>query len=96
MSLCIIHILYHTFYVSAGSFSKSQVMNVHTFSLLRKWLQQTVPESGCEAQPLFTAVREYCNVLVEQCFRPARKQHDIALQKAVSIHIVNLLHCEPS
>ena len=66
-------------------------MNVHTFSLLRKWLEQTVSESGYEAQPLFTAVREYCNILVEQCFRPAHKQHDIALQKAVSTCVVNLL-----
>lgn len=66
-------------------------MNVYTFSLLRQWLEQTVPESGYEAQPLFTAVREYCNTLVEQCFRPAHKQHDIALQKAVSTHVVNLL-----
>ena len=67
-------------------------MNVLTFSLLRKWLEQTVPESGYEAQPLFTAVREYCNILVEQCFRPANKQHDIALQKAVSTCVVNLLY----
>lgn len=74
---------YFTALTLCGSFSKSQVMNVHTFSLLRKWLEQTVPESGYEAQPLFTAVREYCNILVEQCFRPAHKQHDIALQKAV-------------
>jgi hypothetical protein len=91
MSEHIIHTLYHTFYVAAGSFSKLQVMNVYTFSLLRKWSEQTVPESGYEAQPLFTAVREYCNILVEQCFRPAHKQHDIALQKAVSTCLVNLL-----
>jgi hypothetical protein len=58
-------------------------MNVHTFSLLRKWLEQAA--EAPEAQPLFEAVREYCNVLVEQCFRPAHKQHDAALQKAVSI-----------
>jgi hypothetical protein len=58
-------------------------MNVYTFSILRKWLEQSAETS--EAQPLFEAVREYCNVLVEQCFRPAHKQHDVALQKAVSI-----------
>jgi hypothetical protein len=62
-------------------------MSVHTFSILRKWLEQAAPELGyeaSEAQPLFEAVRECCNVLVEQCFRPAHKQHDVALQKAVS------------
>lgn len=58
-------------------------MNVHTFSILRKWLEQAGDAS--EIQHLFEAVGEYCNVLVEQCFRPAYKQHDTALQKAVSI-----------
>jgi hypothetical protein len=71
-------------FVTAGSFSKSQIMNVHTFSVLRKWLEQTVPNSGCETQQLFEAVQDYCNILVEQCFRPAHKEQDIALQKAVS------------
>jgi hypothetical protein len=79
-----ISLIIHYVSVTAGTFSKSQIMNVHTFSLLRKWLEQTVSNSGYETQPLFGAVQEYCNTLVEQCFRPANKQHDIALQKAVS------------
>jgi hypothetical protein len=83
MSLHINLILYYVF-VTAGSFSKPQIMNIHTFSLLRMWLERTVPDSGYETQPLFGAVQEYCNILVEQCFRPAHKEHDIALQKAVS------------
>lgn len=76
----------------SGSFSKPQIMNVHTFSLLRKWLERTVPDSGYETQPLFGAVREYCNILVEQCFRPAHKQHDIALQKAILCEIADILN----
>ncbi|XP_069701315.1 AP-5 complex subunit zeta-1-like isoform X2 [Periplaneta americana] len=86
---------YFTALTLASSFSKAQVMNVHTFSLLRKWLEQTMPESGtgtAEWQPLYDAVREYCNILVEQCFRPAHKQHDVALQKAILCEVLDILN----
>ncbi|XP_021928492.1 AP-5 complex subunit zeta-1-like isoform X2 [Zootermopsis nevadensis] len=81
---------YFTALTLSGSFSKSQVMNVHTFSILRKWLEQAGDAS--EIQHLFEAVGEYCNVLVEQCFRPAYKQHDTALQKAILCEVLDVLN----
>ncbi|KAJ9578525.1 hypothetical protein L9F63_005254, partial [Diploptera punctata] len=78
----------------ASTFSKCQIMNVQVFSVVRKWLAQSTP--GSELQ----VVRDYVTIVVEQCFRPAHKEHDSSLQKAVLCEVLDILkqlvHLDPN
>nr|CAD7458105.1 unnamed protein product [Timema tahoe] len=75
-------------------FNNSQMMNVHTFSVIREWLDH-MPESSSdqtvEHALLLDAVKEYCDIVVEQCFRKAQKE-DVGLQKAVMCEVLNIIH----
>nr|CAD7409405.1 unnamed protein product [Timema cristinae] len=79
---------------SVNIFNNSQMMNVHTFSVIKEWLNN-VPESSSdqtvEHALLLDAVKEYCNIVVEQCFRKAQKE-DVGLQKAVMCEVLNIIH----
>ncbi|PSN32082.1 hypothetical protein C0J52_19236 [Blattella germanica] len=76
----------------ASPFSKSQIMNVHVFSLMKIWLNEAVGLEESELEPLIEAVRDYCTILVEQCFRTALLEYDAALQKAVLCEVLDILH----
>ncbi|XP_066990922.2 AP-5 complex subunit zeta-1 [Anabrus simplex] len=73
----------------ASSASDGYMMGTYTFGVLRDWLGRISPE---QCGPLGEAVREYCSLVVEQSFRPAHKEVDAALQKAVLCEVLDILN----
>ncbi|GLH10245.1 Uncharacterized protein GBIM_15189 [Gryllus bimaculatus] len=79
----------HTVLTLANNFSDNHLMSIHCFSTIREWLGKQMIHKN---RKLTESLREYCNLVVEQCFRPARKEHDIALQKAVLCEVLDIMN----
>lgn len=67
----------------------NHMMAIHSFSVIREWLDRRFIQHNAK---LTEFLREYLGLIVEQCFRPANKEHDRNLQKAVLCEIVDLMN----